>query len=396
MNEIYLDNAATTPVDLEVKKEMDKYFSEEFGNPGSFNTIGLRAKEAVMGSREKVAKILNCDVREIVFTSGGTESINLALKGVARANEGKHIITTKAEHHAVLESLEYLEKHEGFEVTYLDVDKYGLVSVEDIENALREDTVLVSVIYASNEIGSINPISEIGEFLRKKEVYFHTDACQAGGLLDINVENLNVDLLTLNGGKIYGPKGVGMLYVKRGVNILPIMHGGGQEWRLRSGTENVPGIVGLAKALELAQFRKEKEFERLVELKSYFKKELEEKIDKIHFNGHPVNCLPNNLNVSILDIEGEALMLHMNEYGVCTSSGSACTSKTLDPSHVIIATKLPYEVAHGSLRFTMGKYTTKEEIDEVMKVLPNIVKELRILSPVNLDKKIVLEEVQNG
>lgn len=396
MNEIYLDNAATTPVDLEVKKEMDKYFSEEFGNPGSFNTIGLRAKEAVMESREKVAKILNCDVREIVFTSGGTESINLALKGVARANEGKHIITTKAEHHAVLESLEYLEKHEGFEVTYLDVDKYGLVSVEDIENALREDTVLVSVIYASNEIGSINPISEIGEFLRKKEVYFHTDACQAGGLLDINVENLNVDLLTLNGGKIYGPKGVGMLYVKRGVNILPIMHGGGQEWRLRSGTENVPGIVGLAKALELAQFRKEKEFERLVELKSYFKKELEEKIDKIHFNGHPVNCLPNNLNVSILDIEGEALMLHMNEYGVCTSSGSACTSKTLDPSHVIIATKLPYEVAHGSLRFTMGKYTTKEEIDEVMKVLPNIVKELRILSPVNLDKKIVLEEVQNG
>jgi len=396
MNEIYLDNAATTPVDLEVKKEMDRYFSEEYGNPGSFNTIGLRAKEAVSSSREKVANILNCDIREIVFTSGGTESINLALKGVAKANEGKHIITTKAEHHAVLESLEYLEKHEGFEVTYLDVDKYGLVSVDDVKGALREDTVLVSVIYASNEIGSINPISEIGEFLKEKDVYFHTDACQAGRLLDINVENLNVDLLTLNAGKIYGPKGVGMLYVKRGVNILPIIHGGGQEWRLRSGTENVPGIVGFTKALELAQSKKEEEYGRLVELKSYFKKELEEKIDKIHFNGHPVNCLPNNLNVSILDIEGEALMLHMNEYGICTSSGSACTSKTLDPSHVIIATKLPYEVAHGSLRFTMGKYTTKEEIDKVMEVLPNIVKELRVLSPVNLDKKIVLEEVQNG
>ncbi len=396
MNEIYLDNAATTPVNSEVKKEMDRYFSEEFGNPGSFNTIGLRAKEAVADSREKIANILNCDVREVVFTSGGTESVNLALKGVARANEGKHIITTKAEHHAVLESLEYLEKYEGFEVTYLDVDKYGLVSVEDIKSALRDDTFLVSVIYASNEIGSINSISEIGEFLKEKEVYFHTDACQAGGLLDINVENLNVDLLTLNAGKIYGPKGVGMLYVRKGVNILPILHGGGQEWRLRSGTENVPGIVGFAKALELAQSKKEKEFERLIDLKSHFKKELKDKINKIHFNGHPVNCLPNNLNVSILDIEGEALMLHMNEYGICTSSGSACTSKTLDPSHVIIATKLPYEVAHGSLRFTMGKYTTREDIDKVMEVLPNIVKELRVLSPVNLDKKIVLEEIQNG
>ena len=396
MNEIYLDNAATTPVDPEVKKEMDKYFSEEFGNPGSFNTIGLRAKEAVAEAREKISNILNCNVREIVFTSGGTESINLALKGVARANEGKHIITTKAEHHAVLHTLEYLEKNEGFEITYLEVDKYGLVNVDDVKKALRDDTILVSVIYASNEIGSINPIPEIGEFLKEKDVYFHTDACQAAGLLDINVENLNVDLMTLNGGKIYGPKGVGMLYVKNGTSIHAILHGGGQEWKLRSGTENVPGIVGFAKALEICQETKEKEYAKLFELKSYFKKELEEKISKLHFNGHPVNCLPNNLNVSILDIEGEALMLHMNEYGICTSSGSACTSKTLDPSHVIIATKLPYEVAHGSLRFTMGRYTTKEDIDKVMEVLPSIVKELRVLSPVNLDKKIVLEEVQNG
>ena len=224
MNEIYLDNAATTPVDLEVKKEMDKYFSEEYGNPGSFNAIGLRAKEAVDNSREKIANILNCDIREVVFTSGGTESINLALKGVARSSKDKHVITTKVEHHAVLESLEYLEKYEGFEITYLDVDKYGLVNVDDVKNALRDDTILVSIIYASNEIGSINPIFEIGEFLKEKNVYFHTDACQAGGLLDINVENLNVDLLTLNDGKIYGPKGLGMLNIKKGVKILPILH----------------------------------------------------------------------------------------------------------------------------------------------------------------------------
>jgi len=384
MNEIYLDNAATTPVDLEVKKEMDKYFSEEYGNPGSFNAIGLRAKEAVDNSREKIANILNCDIREVVFTSGGTESINLALKGVARSSKDKHVITTKVEHHAVLESLEYLEKYEGFEITYLDVDKYGLVNVDDVKNALRDDTILVSIIYASNEIGSINPIFEIGEFLKEKNVYFHTDACQAGGLLDINVENLNVDLLTLNAGKIYGPKGVGMLYIKKGVKILPILHGGGQEWKLRSGTENVPGIVGFAKALEISQSKKKEEYERLLKLKLYFKKGLEEKIPKIHFNGHPVNSLPSNLNVSILDIEGEALMLHMEEFGICTSTGSACTSKSLDPSHVIIATNLPYEVAHGSLRFTMGRETSKEDIDKIMKVLPNIVKELRDISPVNI------------
>ncbi len=397
-DEVYLDNAATTPVDPIVKKEMDKYFSEDYGNPGSFNSVGLRIRLKVDESRQKIADILNCTVREVVFTSGGTESINLALQGVARANKykGKHIITTNAEHHAVLHTLEYLEKNEGFEITYLEVDKYGLVSVEDVKKALRDDTILVSVIYASNEIGSINPISKIGELLKEKDVYFHTDACQAACLLDIDVKNLNVDLMTINGGKIYGPKGVGMLYVKGGTSIHAIIHGGGQEWRLRSGTENVPGIVGFSKALEICQKTKGEEYERLAELKLYFKKELEEKITKLYFNGHPTNCLPNNLNVSILDIEGEALMLHINEYGICTSSGSACTSQTLDPSHVIIATKLPYEVAHGSLRFSMGRYTSKEEIDKVMEVLPNIVKELRLLSPVNLDKNVVFEEVQNG
>jgi cysteine desulfurase len=397
-DEIYLDNAATTPVDPVVKKEMDKYFCEDYGNPGSFNSIGLRIRLTVDEARQKIADILNCTVREVVFTSGGTESINLALQGVARANKdnGKHIITTNAEHHAVLHTLEYLEKNEGFEITYLEVDKYGLVSVDDVKKALRDDTILVSIIYASNEIGSINPISEIGEFLKEKDVYFHTDACQAVCLLDIDVKNLNVDLMTLNGGKIYGPKGVGMLYVKSGTSIHAILHGGGQEWRLRSGTENVPGIVGFVKALEICQETKNEEYGRLAKLRLYFKKELEEKITKLHFNGHPTNCLPSNLNVSILDIEGEALMLHINEYGICTSSGSACTSLTLDPSHVIIATKLPYEVAHGSLRFSMGRYTSKEEIDKVMEVLPKIVKELRLLSPVNLDKNIVLEGVQNG
>ncbi len=395
--ETYLDNAATTYVDPMVKKAMDEYFVKNFGNPGSFNTAGLRAKAAADEARSKVSEILGCDEKEIVFTAGGTESINLAVQGVARANKkkGKHMITTGTEHHAVLHTMHYLEKYEGFEITYLDVDKYGMVSVKDIENALRDDTILVSVIYANNEVGSVNPISRIGKFLKEKGVYFHTDACQAAGYLDVGVDELNVDLLTLNGSKIYGPKGSGILYVRKGVEMHPIIHGGGQEWKLRSGTENVPGIVGIAKALELIQKDKLEELRRLSELRDYMIRKIISKVPKTFLNGHPVRRLPNNVNLSMLDVEGEAVMLHLNEHGICASTGSACTSENLDPSHVIVATGLPYEAAHGSVRFTLGKNTTKKDVDKVLNVLPGIVEKLRSLSPLDLSAKEVRSE-QNG
>jgi cysteine desulfurase len=397
VKEIYLDHSATTYLDPRVKKEMDKYFCEEYGNPGSFNTIGLRAKEAVDDARETIANILRATKpEEIIFTSGGTESINLAIKGVMRANKekGKHIITTTIEHHAVLDTCEYLERHEGYEITYLEVDRYGLIDPKDVEKAIRKDTVLISIMYANNEIGTIQPVAEIGAIARKHKVLFHTDACQAGGSEELDVNKLNVDLLTINGSKLYGPKGVGILYIKRGIKILPIIHGGGQERGLRSGTENVPGIVGFAKALELTQKEKVKENKRLIGLRDKMIKDLTEKIPKTFLNGHPTKRLPNNVNVTILDIEGEAIMLYMNQYGICASSGSACTSKTLDASHVITAIGLPYEAAHGSIRFSLGKQTTEKDIAEVIKVLPDIVKHLRSISPVNLDLKEVLDQVK--
>lgn len=393
--EIYLDHSATTYLDPRVKKQMDKYFCEEFGNPGSFNTIGLRAKKAIAKARNGIANILGAKPNEIVFTGTGTESVNLAIKGVVRANKdkGKHIITTTIEHHAVLDTCEYLEKYEGFKVTYLEVDKYGSVTPEQVEKAIRKDTVLISVMYANNEIGTIEPIKEIGKIAKKHKVLFHTDACQAGCSQDLNVNNLNVDLMTLNGSKIYGPKGTGMLYIRKGVRIQPIIHGGGQERGLRSGTENVPGIVGLAKALELCQKEKEKENQRLIKLRDKLIKEITSKIPKTFLNGHPTKRLPNNANITILDIEGEAIMLYMNKYGICASSGSACTSKTLDPSHVIMAIGLPYEAAHGSIRFSIGSRTTEKDIDKVIKVLPGIVENLREISPVNLELEDVLEKV---
>lgn len=392
---IYLDHAATTYVDSRVKKEMDKYFSEDFGNPGSFNTIGLTAKRAVDKARETIANILGAKPDEIIFTGSGTESINLAIKGVARANKekGTHIITTKIEHHAVLETVEYLEKYEGFKVTYLDVDRYGLVDPKEVKKAIQKDTILITIMYANNEIGTIEPIKEIGAIARKHNVLFHTDACQAGCSQDLNVENLNVDLLSLNGSKIYGPKGTGALYLKKGVRIHPIIHGGGQEKGFRSGTENVPGIVGFAKALELCQQEKEKENKRLIKLRDRLIDEILKKIPKTFLNGHPTKRLPNNVNITILDIEGEAMMLYINQYGICASSGSACTSKTLDPSHVITAIGLPFEAAHGSMRFSLGKRTTVEDIDKVIEVLPDIVKTLRKISPVNLEMKDVLEKL---
>jgi len=393
MKEIYLDHAATTYVREEVRQAMSKYYSEEFGNPGSFHTIGLRAKEALAEAREKVRKLINAGrEHEIIFTGSGTESINMAIKGVAAANKdkGKHIVTSKIEHEAVLETCYYLEKREGFEVTYLDVDRYGQVNPEDLKKAIRDDTILISIMYANNEIGTIQKIKELAEIAKEHKIYFHTDACQAGGTLDIDTQNLGVDLMTINGSKIYGPKGVGLLYKKMSVKMHPLIHGGGQENGMRSGTENTASIIGFAKALELAQSEREEENKRLLHLREKLVDGIKEKVPKVMLNGHPTERLPNNANITILDVEGEAMMLYLNEYGICTSSGSACTSLSLDPSHVILAMGLPYEVAHGTLRFTLGKRTTEEEIDKVLEVLPGIVQSLRRISPVNL----TLEEVQ--
>lgn len=415
MREVYLDHAATTYLDPRVKDAMEQYWIENFGNPSSLYRVGRRAKDALDNARETVAKFLNCKPEEVIFTGGGTEAINLALFGVARfydlfqAKLGTrsklsleqdktsrgHLITSAIEHHAVLHSMEALEK-EGFEVTYLPVDEDGFVNLEEVRKAIRPDTILVSTMYANNEIGTIEPIEEIGKVVKTVRderkiagstvpIFFHTDACQAAGALDVDVQKLGVDLLAMNGSKIYGPKGVGCLYMRRGVRVKPLIHGGGQENNLRSGTENIPGIVGFAKAFELAQTEREKENARLTELRDYFIGRLIKEIPKVVLNGHKTKRLPNNVNVSVLDIEGEAVILYMDEYGISMSTGSACTSITLDPSHVILALGQPYEYAHGSLRFTLGKRTTKEDLDYVMQVFPGVVDRLRQISPVRME-----------
>ena len=391
MRDTYLDNSATTKVRKEVKEEMLKYFDEVYGNPGSFHGKGMEAKDALDNSRDKISKILNCKPNEIIFTSGGTESINLALKGLVKGKEKPHIITTKVEHHAVLHTCEYLEKYENCEVTYLDVDKYGMVTPEQVEKAIKENTILISVMYAKNEIGTVNPIKEIGEIARKHNIYFHSDGCQAAGYLDMDVNNLNVDLFKINSSKIYGPKGIGLLYIKQGIQLVPLIHGGGQERNLRSGTENIPAIAGFTKALELAQEERNIEVKRLTILRDKLINGILKSIPKTFLNGHPEKRLPNNVNITILDIEGEALILYLNEYNIYCSTGSACTSQTLDPSHVVIATGLPYEAAHGSLRFTLGKETTEEDINKVIEVLPNIVKILRDISPINVNVDRIME-----
>lgn len=386
MEEIYLDHAATTYVRDEVLDEMNKYFSEEYGNPGSFHTIGLRNKRVVQESRKKVQEILNArNPKEIIFTGSGTESVNLAIKGVAERHGTGHIITSTIEHEAVLETLYYLETKKGFEVTKVPVDRYGVVNPKDVEDAIRPDTILVTIMYANNEVGTIQPIDEIGKICKDKKVIFHTDACQGGGALDLDVQKLNVDMLTLNGSKIYGPKGIGMLYKRSIIKLVPLIHGGGQEFGVRSGTENVPFIVGFTKALELGNEERTKENERLIELRTFLEQSIIDTIPKSFLNGHPTKRLPNNVNITIADIEGEAMMLYLNKYGICASSGSACTSATLEPSHVILAMNLPYEVAHGTLRLTLGKRTTKQELKKIIEVLPDVVKQLRRISPVKLD-----------
>lgn len=386
--EVYMDHSATTYVLKEVKNEMDKYFDKEYANPGSVHSKGFKAKDALKKAREIFKKALNADsTKEIIFTGSGTESVNLAIKGVARKNKGKHIITSKTEHHAVLNTCKDLEKHEGYEVTYLDVDKYGLVNPEDVKKAIRKDTVLITIMYVNNEIGTINPIKEIGSIAKQNKVYFHTDACQATCYLDLDVKKLNVDLMTLNSSKTYGPKGVGMLYVKKGTNISPMITGGGQEFGLRAGTENVPGIVGFAKALEITEKEKVKESKRLTELRDYMIKKILNEIPDTLLNGHPKKRLPNNVNVTFLNIEGESILLHLDVHKIYASTGSACTSNILEPSHVILALGLPHEAAHGSIRFSLGKVNNKTQVDYVIKHLKKIVKDLRSISPVELKLK---------
>ncbi len=378
-----MDHAATTYLDERVERAMKPYWIKEFGNPSALYKEGRDARKAVETARADIAKTIGARPEEIIFTSGGTESDNLAIFGIAK-NFGKgHIITTKFEHHAVLEPCKVLEK-QGFSVTYLDVGENGIVEPKDVKKSLRPETILVSIMYANNEIGTIQPIAEIGKILKKHEAVFHTDACQASEYLDLNAEKLGVDLMTVNGSKMYGPKGIGFLYAKKGIKLTPIMRGGGQERKLRPGTENVPAIVGLAEALKIAQKEKEQESERIAGLRDYFTERLLKEIPKTVLNGHRLKRLPNNINVSILDVEGESVILYLDEYGIACSTGSACTSEDFEPSHVILALGKPRAYAHGSVRFTLGKRNTKKDIDYTMKKLKEVVEKLRIISAVNI------------
>lgn len=380
---VYMDYAATTFTKPEVVEEMLPYFTEYYGNPSSIYSISRETKKAIDKARERFAKALNADPSEIYFTGGGSEGDNWAIKGIAMANKnkGNHIITTKIEHHAVLHTCQYLEKN-GFEVTYLDVDSEGFISLDELKAAIRPTTVLVSIMTANNEIGTIQPVKEIGAICREHKIFFHTDAVQAVGHIEMDVKDMNIDALSLSGHKIYGPKGVGVLYVKKGIRIHNLIHGGAQERNRRAGTENVAGIVGLGKAIELATAELPKEKVRLAALRDKLIKELREAVPYSKLNG-PVGDrrLPGNVNISFEFIEGESVLLMLDAKGICASSGSACTSGSLDPSHVLLAIGLPHEVAHGSLRLTMGANTTEEDVDYVIETVPAIVKRLRDMSP---------------
>ncbi|KAE9628447.1 cysteine desulfurase NifS [Defluviitalea raffinosedens] len=382
MQKIYFDHAATTAMHPQVVEAMLPYFTENFGNPSSIYEIARKNKQALDESRDKIAKLLGADPKEIYFTSGGTESDNWAIKGIAEAykNKGNHIITSAIEHHAVLHTCEYLES-QGYEVTYLPVNEYGQVDPQDVLKAIKDTTILITIMYANNEIGTIQPIEEIGKIAREKGIVFHTDAVQAVGHIPIDVKKANVDLLSLSGHKFHGPKGVGVLYIRKGVKIKPLLHGGAQERGRRGGTENVAGIVGLAKALELALENMEENNKKMTELRDYIIKEVTSRIDHVKLNGHPTDRLPNNINFTFDFIEGESLLLLLDMKGIYASSGSACTSGSLDPSHVLLAIGLPHEKAHGSLRITLGDENTKEEADYFLEVLPSIVQRLRDMSP---------------
>ncbi len=381
MRKIYLDYAATTPVDPRVLKAMKPYFSEDFGNASSLYSMGQQARLAMENSRKRIAKIINSEPEEIVFTSGGTESDNLALVGVAMANKkkGNHIITSKIEHKAVMETCEFLEK-QGFQITYLDVDKYGIIDLEQLKKSIKKETILVSVMHANNEIGTLEPIEEVGKICREKDIYFHTDAVQSFCKIPIDVKKMKIDMLSASSHKIYGPKGVGLLYVRTGVKIEPLLHGGGHESGRRSGTENVAGIVGFAKACEIANKGMTKEAKRLSRMRNKLVKGLL-KVPNSYINGHPEKRLPGNTNFRFDFIEGEALILKLDIVGIEASTGSACSSKDLKASHVLISIGLSPKQAHGSLRITMGRYTKEKDIDYVLKNVPEVVSELREISP---------------
>lgn len=379
---IYLDYAATTYTKPEVVEEMMPYFTEQFGNPSSVYTFARKSKSAVEAAREKVAKAIGANTDEIYFTAGGSEADNWALKGIAFANKkkGNHIIISAIEHHAMLHTCDFLKKN-GFEITYLKVDENGFVDLEELKASITNKTILISVMFANNEIGTIEPVEEIAKIAHEHDVLFHTDAVQAVGHVPIDVKKMGIDLLSLAGHKFYGPKGVGALYIKRGTRIESLVHGGGQERSRRGGTENLPGIVGLGKAIELATENIEAKNEKIRELRDMLIEGITEKIPYAKLNGDRTKRLPGNVNFSFQFIEGESLLLLLDMKGVCASTGSACSSGSLEPSHVLLALGLPHEMCHGSLRLTLGEETTKEDIDYVLEVLPPIVERLRSMSP---------------
>jgi cysteine desulfurase len=380
---IYLDHASTTPADPEVVEAMRPWFTEEYGNPSTVYSLGLTASYAVQEARESIARTIGAEPEEIYFTSGGTEADNWAILGTADAQQkkGRHLITSTIEHHAVLESMEYLEKR-GYEITRVPVDSSGLLDPEDVRRALRPDTILVSIHHANNEVGTIEPIAEIGKIAREAGVLFHTDAVQTAGKLPLDVNELGVDMLSMSGHKFYGPKGIGVMYLRKRTRVTPLLHGGSQERGRRAGTHNVPGIVGVAKALELATARMAEDAVREAELRDRLWAGLSTKIDAIYLNGGMEHRLPGNLNFRLDGIEGEAMILMLDMEGICVSSGSACTTGSLDPSHVLLGMGIPAEHAHGSLRATLGRSTTAEDIDFFIEVFPPIVDRLREMSPI--------------
>jgi cysteine desulfurase len=375
-----MDYAATTPIDPRVVKAMLPYFTKKFGNTMSLHSFGREAKIAVEEARVKVADLMNVSPEEIIFTSSATESNNLALKGIAFANKdkGKHIITSKIEHECILESCKWLEKR-GFEITYLPVDNYGFVNPEDVEKAIRKDTILVSIMHANNEIGTIEPIEEIGKICKEKGVYFHTDAAQTFGKIEVDANKLNADLITVSSHKMYGPKGVAALFIRKGVKIEPLLHGGGHEFGLRSSTINVPGIVGFGVACEIAKAEMKKESERLTKLRDYLIKNVL-KIENSHLNGHPTKRLPNNANFWFNFVDGESLIMELDYYGIAASTGSACSTSTLKPSHVLLAIGLKPHEADGSLRLSIGRWTSKEDVNYTIKILPKAIEKIRKLA----------------
>lgn len=382
MRKVYLDHSATTPVRREVAKIVSEYMLDRFGNPSSIHSYGQEAKTALEKARSQVADLINADAAEIIFTSGGTEADNLAIMGVAQANatKGNHIITSAIEHHAVLDTCKELEK-EGFEVTFLPVDEDGFVSLEDVKKAIKQETILITIMHANNEVGTIEPIEEIGKLAREHGIIFHTDAVQSLGKVPIDVKEMNIDLLTGSGHKIYGPKGTGFLYARKGIKLKPRAFGGEQERKRRPGTENLPGIVGLGLAAELAGKEMEEERVKQASLRDKLIKGLRESIPYVRLNGHPHQRISSNVNVSFAYVEGESLLLSLDACGIAASSGSACTSGTLDPSHVLLAMGLTHEMAHGSVRMTLGKDTTEEDIQYVLDNFPAIVERLRMMSP---------------